>query len=94
MRNARPVKVAWNRHRGPAFFAHVLNHLAGHADRVPHEVQGITRRALLVRMREVLSAHGSNPLRHALEQYGDYLLEMLTREECDSVENCIAWLQE
>lgn len=89
VRNSRPVKVAWIRNRGPAFFAHVLNHLAGHTDCVPHEVQGVTRRALLVRMREVLSAHGSNPLRHALEHYGDDLLEMLTREDCDSVADCI-----
>jgi len=94
VRNSRPVKVAWHRYKGPAYFAHVLNHLAGHSDSVPHEVQGVTRRALLVRMREVLSARGSNPLRSTLERYGDDLLEMFTREDCDNVEDCIAWLQE
>lgn len=94
VRNSRPVKVAWNRCKGPAYFAHVLNHLAGHAHSVPHEVQGVTRRALLVRMREVLSARGSNPLRHALEQYGNDVLEMLSREDCDNVADCVTWLQE
>ena len=93
VRNVRPVKVAWHRHKGPAFLAHLLNHLAGQSDRVPHELQGITRHALLVRMREVLGAHGSRPLRHALQTYGDDLLAMWTHEHCDSVGDCIAWLQ-
>ena len=94
VRNSRPVKVAWSRFKGPAYFAHVLNNLAGHTDSIPHEVQGVPRRALLVRMREVLIARGSNPLRDALERYGDELLEMFTREDCDNIEDCIAWLQE
>ncbi|MEJ1961102.1 MAG: hypothetical protein WDO56_05940 [Gammaproteobacteria bacterium] len=94
VRNSRPVKVAWMRNKGPAFFAHVLNHLAGHTDSVPHEVQGVTRRVLLVRMCEVLSANGSNPLREALARHGDELLEMFTREECNSVADCIEWLEE
>jgi hypothetical protein len=61
VRNSRPVTVAWHRCKGPAFMAHVLNHLAGHCESVPHEVQGVTRRTLLVRMREVLMSRGSNP---------------------------------
>jgi hypothetical protein len=94
IRNARPVKVAWHRHKGPAFLAHVLNHVAGETDRVPHAIDGVTRRALLVRMREVLAAHGSNPLRQALARHGDEIIAMLTRPDCDSVADCLDYLRE
>ena len=92
IRNVRPVKAAWARHQGPAYFAHILNHIAGHTPTIPHEVKGVTRRALLMRMREVLSIHGSNPLNCALAEYGDEVLAMLTFEGCDSVADCIAWI--
>jgi hypothetical protein len=45
-------------------------------------------------MREVLSDHGSNPLRRALAKYGDAVLEMLTFEGCDGVADVIAWIQQ
>jgi hypothetical protein len=77
VRNARPVKVVWHRHRGPAFLAHVLNHLKGDTDAVPHEIAGISREALLARMGEVLAAQGSRPLRAALERHGPVLLTIL-----------------
>jgi len=94
VRNSRPVKLAWHRHKGPAFLAHVLNHVAGETDRVPHAIDGVTRGALLVRMREALAAHGSNPLRQALARHGDDLLAMLTRADCHGVADCLAWLRE
>jgi hypothetical protein len=93
VRNVRPVKVTWARHQGPAYLAHVLNHIAGHTPIIPHEVKGVTRRALLMKMREILSIHGSNPLNQALAEYGDEVLEMLTFEGCSSVEDLIAWIQ-
>lgn len=93
VRNVRPVKVAWGRHQGPAWLAHVLNHIRGYSPAIPHEVKDVTRRALLMKMREMLSIHGSNPLNRALAQYGDEVLEMLTFEGCDSVEDLIAWIQ-
>jgi hypothetical protein len=94
VRNSRPVKVAWHRHKGPAFLAHVLNHLAGETDRVPHAIDGVTRRALLVRMREVLAVHGSIPLRQALARHGDEIIAMLTPPDCDSVAECLDYLRE
>jgi hypothetical protein len=93
VRNVRPVKVAWGRHQGPAWLAHVLNHIRGYAPTIPHEVKGVTRRAFLLKMREVLRIHGSNPLRRALDEYGDVVVEMLTFEGCDSVADVIAWIQ-
>jgi hypothetical protein len=90
VRNVKPVTVAWHKHRGPAFLAHVLNHLAGHTSSVPRDVDGVTRRALLLRMREVLHKHGSHPLQHALDKYGDDILAM--SGHCDTVLECIDWL--
>jgi hypothetical protein len=93
VRNVRPVKIAWGRHQGPAWLAHVLNHIAGHTSTLPHEIKGVTRRAVLLKMREVLSAHGSNPLKRALAEYGDVVLELLTSSGCDSVADLVAWVQ-
>ncbi len=94
VRNVRPVKVAWARHQGPAWLAHILNHISGHTASIPHEVKGVTRRALLAKMRVLLAGHGSNPLRRALDRYGDEVLEMLTFAGCDSVADCIAWIRQ
>jgi hypothetical protein len=92
VRNCRPVTVAWHRHQGPAFLVHVLNHLAGHSPIVPHEVKGVTRRALLERMRVMLTVHGSHPLRAALAKHGDDLIEVLT--VADTARDAITALRE
>jgi hypothetical protein len=92
VRNCRPVKVAWHRRNGPAFMALALNHLAGHSPTVPHEVRGVTRRDLLERMRAVLAVHGSTPLREALDEHGDELVEALTT--ADTARDCIALLRQ
>jgi hypothetical protein len=94
IRNSRPVTVAWHRGKGPAFMTHVLNHLAGHTDRMPHEVHGVTRHELLARMRDVLDARGSNPLREALVYYGDDLIAAASDSDCHTIEDCIALLQQ
>jgi hypothetical protein len=94
IRNSRPVTVAWHRGKGPAFMTHVLNHLAGHTDRIPHDVHGVTRNELLARMRDVLSTRGSNPLRESLARYGDDLVAATTDPDCHTIEDCIALLQQ
>ncbi|MDT0347465.1 hypothetical protein [Streptomyces litchfieldiae] len=77
VRNSRRVKVAWYRNQGPAFLTHTLNHLRGRTDSVPLEVNGVSRTELLTRMAQVLAAHGSNPLRAAVERHRDDLLHIL-----------------
>ena len=94
VRNCRPVKVAWHRNKGPAFFAHVLNHLKGDTDGIPQEIEGIDRETLLARMGDVLTKYGSNPLRRAIEQHGDDLMLMLTSGNCNCAQDCIAYLQQ
>lgn len=94
VRNVRPVKVVWGRHQGPAWLAHFLNHIAGHSSAIPHEIKGVTRRALLVKMRDVLGVYGSNRLKRALDEYGDVVLEMLTSKGNDSLGDVVVWIQE
>ncbi|MEP6692653.1 MAG: hypothetical protein ABJD07_15960 [Gemmatimonadaceae bacterium] len=89
VRNSRPVKVAWHRTQGPAFLAHALNHLRGDSDVVPLEIAGVARIAMLTRMAEVLVAHGSNPMRAAIDRYRDELLPLLSSAE--RIDDCLAY---
>ena len=86
VRNSRRVMIAWHRSQGPAYLAHVLNHLRGDAASVPLEVDGVARAQMLTRMSDVLRAHGSIPLREAIDRYHDELMPILasarTAEEC------------
>jgi hypothetical protein len=91
VRNCRPVKVAWARNKGPAFFAHFLNHLKGAADRVPEEIEGVSRSSLFQGMLKVLSTHGSIPLRVAIEKHGQELAAMVDRNDC--AQDCIACMR-
>ncbi len=92
IRNCRPVKVAWHRHQGPAFFAHVLNHIKGNTSEVPREVKGISREVLLDRMAEALKVHGSNPVRRAVEKYSREFRSVIP--ELNSAQDCIRYLRE
>jgi hypothetical protein len=91
IRNCRPVKVAWNRNQGPLFLSCALNHLKGRSNHVPLEINGVSRITLLTRMEEMLSKHGSNPLRQAIERYGADFLDILSGG--DSVRDWLAHFQ-
>ena len=67
IRNHKLVKATWHRHKGPAFLAHVLNHLRGDTGTVPREVDGVHAKTLLEKMVEVLRRYGSNSLRAAID---------------------------
>ena len=69
VRACRPVTVTWHRHKGPAFLAHAINHLRGDVETIPAQIDGISRAHLLSKMCDVLAAHGSNPLREAIERH-------------------------
>jgi hypothetical protein len=90
VRNCRPVTVAWHRNRGPAFLAHVINHLRGDAESIPREIGGVSRETLLTRMRDVLRARGSDALRQALERHGP---DLLLLAESESVDDCVEILR-
>jgi hypothetical protein len=86
------VKVAWHRNQGPAFLAHLLNHLKGHTAGIPGEVQGVSSQMLLLRMGEVLRVHGGNSLRRAIDQFAAELAEAAPMIR--SADDCIAYLRE
>jgi hypothetical protein len=77
VRKSRPVKVVWHRNQGPAYFAHILNHLKGDSRSVPHEIAGVSRTDFLMRMGDVLAKHGSIPLRDAIARHRVELLPTL-----------------
>ncbi|HEX8906101.1 MAG TPA: hypothetical protein VF771_14735, partial [Longimicrobiaceae bacterium] len=83
--HCRPVTVAWHRGRGPAWAAHLLNAARDPAYRVPAEVDGITRRALLERMRDALSAHGSAELAADLAAHQAAVLSCAECADADEV---------
>lgn len=74
--HCRPVTVAWHRSRGPAWTAHLLNAARSESYVLPDEIEGITRRAVLERMRDVLATHGSDSLRADLEKHDVAVLEL------------------
>jgi hypothetical protein len=63
----RRVMVTWHRHHGPAFSAHCLRCLKEPDHKVPNDIEGISRTALLTAMAEVLSKHGSEQLREVIK---------------------------
>jgi hypothetical protein len=93
IRNHKLVKVAWHRYKGPAFLVHVLNHLKGHNDSVPREVDGVSALTLLVHMAELLEKYGSNELRATIEEYYDEGMHLLSSGEFTSVHDCLAYLR-
>jgi len=76
--HCRPVTVAWHRGRGrgPAWAAHLLNAARSELYVLPDEVEGVTRRAVLERMRDVLATHGSDALRADHQKHGVAVLEL------------------
>jgi hypothetical protein len=77
----RPVTVAWHRHQGPAFAAAVNRSHREPAYRIPHEINGVTRQALLVAMGRVLREHGSEVLRRDLREHAFTLIDELCRAD-------------
>jgi hypothetical protein len=92
IRNHKLVKATWHRHKGPAFLAHVLNHLRGHRDNVPREVDGVHAKTLVVKMAEVLRRYGSHSLRAAIDASYDDGLALVDNDDIHSVRDGLAWL--
>lgn len=62
IRTERPVKVAWNRYKGPAFIVHFMKMVKGEAEDLPEQIQGISFMNLMLKMAAVLTEHGSDGL--------------------------------
>lgn len=79
--HCRPVTVAWHRHQGPAFAAAVNRNHREPAFRIPREINGVSRHALLVAIARALGDHGSAELREDLRAHGLDLVDELSRAE-------------
>lgn len=71
----RPVTVAWHRNRGPAFLNRALTNARDRSQKIPEEIEGVSRRHLLENMAGVLSEHGGPELQSALERYARAAIE-------------------
>lgn len=72
----RPVTIAWHRGKGPTFLAHLAENASRPEHRIPSEIDGVTRRDLLLRMEEALTASGSEPLRRAIAEHRETVLAL------------------
>ena len=90
----RRVTVAWQRMEGPAFVAAALDAIrVGAADtEVPRTVGGHSLDALLARMLAVLRQEGSSRLKHAIDDDGEFLSEIVSR--CDRFDDVMAILDD
>ncbi|MFH8249431.1 hypothetical protein ACH3VR_03560 [Microbacterium sp. B2969] len=75
----RRVTIAWHRVRGPAYFAHFAESARHPEHRIPSEIDGVSRRELLERMADALTAEGSEPLRAAITRHRDELMALVDR---------------
>src|SRR5271165_387951 len=79
----RAVNVAWHRCHGPAYAAHCLRSFEDQRYEVPSEADGVTPLELIQRMARVLTAHGSERLRHDVTHYELLALDLIAG--CSSV---------
>ena len=85
VRACRPVKVVWHRNEGPAFLAHVMNHVRGDGDRVPLEIEGVARATLREHMADVLAMHGSLQLAEAIARHRDAIPALAKAENIEAL---------
>jgi len=85
--HCRPVTVAWRRCEGPAFLAAVMGAVRDGHYRLPQKINGVAPHEVLVRMRAVLSQHGSAALKETMNST-DVDLEEIFRG-CDNLHDLI-----
>lgn len=88
----RRVAVVWHRNQGPAFLNRAINNARDPQETIPGQIEGITRKALLGSMGDVLAQQGSPELREAIESYRDQVLDLA--EECDNLHEMVDRLSE
>jgi hypothetical protein len=79
IRNNRDVKVAWNRFKGPAFTAHLVEKSRKPEYILPVEIEGYTAMQLLLKMSTVLEKHGSIALAGDIETHGTEVIRLFQK---------------
>jgi hypothetical protein len=75
----RRVTVVWHRSKGPAFLASFLRGTKDVEYLLPKQIEGVTIGQSLQGLRTALLAEGSDPLKEALNNNGDWLSDLLQR---------------
>lgn len=88
----RRVAVAWHRNQGPAFLNRAINNARDPQETIPREIEGITGKALLGAMGDVLAQQGSPELREAIESYRGQVLELA--DGCGNLHELVERLSE
>jgi len=88
----RRVAVVWHRNQGPAFLNRAINNARDPQETIPEQIEGITGKALLGSMGDVLAQQGSLELREAIERYRDQVLGLA--EGCDNLHEMVERLGE
>jgi hypothetical protein len=88
----RRVAVVWHRNQGPAFLNRAINNARDPQEMIPRQIEGITGKALLGSMGDVLAQQGSLELREAIERYRDQVLGLA--EGCDNLHELVDRLSE
>ena len=77
----RRVTVTWQRNKGPAFVAAFLNAVRAGDGELPTVVAGYSLQVLLEKMLAVLAQEGSDRLKQAIAEAGEFLTQLAGRHE-------------
>jgi hypothetical protein len=88
----RRVAVVWHRNQGPAFLNRAINNARDSQETIPEQIEGITGKALLGSMGDVLAQQGSPELREAIERYRGQVLGLA--EGCNNLHELVNRLSE
>lgn len=79
IRTNRDVKVAWNRFKGPAFTAHLVEKSRNPEYVLPQGIEGYTAMQLLLKMSTVLEKHGSTTLARDIETHSTDVMQLFQK---------------
>lgn len=81
VRHTRPVTIAWHRSQGPAWLASFARNLRVDGYRIPDELNGVTKRDAVARVRTAFETHAGEGLRATLAAHGDLMADLLLRHD-------------
>ncbi|MFO7679611.1 MAG: hypothetical protein R6X34_06125 [Chloroflexota bacterium] len=88
----RPVTVTWHRKQGPAYLAALGRSLKEPSYRIPLEINDVSRQQAFLSITAILAEHGSDSLRHTIDQYASQLLTIASN--CHTIAEILTVLEE
>ncbi len=78
---ARPATVAWQRNQGPAYVAALARAAREENYKIPHEINNVSRKQLLLLLKKALLETGSEALKQDIIRYEKDIINSVTRGE-------------